>query len=258
LLGGLVEIQDEGNGLGSISVWRSFWIKCGLYSRTWLYERRLPASVINKMPRPLRWFDLVTINIYFTGLTTLAQTMTPLVVPLLVQQFVGEARQGSFYGTARLWSLMTALLVQSLMGMLSDRSRLRFGKRRPFIFAGTLGDLLVIVAIGFTAGLQAMTGYWALFILLILLQLTSNTAHAAAQALIPDLVPEGQRGRFSGIKSILEVPIPVILVSFTIGRLVAAGNLWAHWLFVWASWYLPCWSHVCARQPPSKSAQALD
>ncbi len=111
------------------------------------------------MPRPLRWYDLLTINIYFTGLTTLAQTMTPLVVPLLVQQFVGEARQGSFYGTARLWSLMTALLVQALMGMLSDHSHHRFGRRRPFILLGTLGDLLVIVAIGFTAGLQGMTGF---------------------------------------------------------------------------------------------------
>lgn len=179
------------------------------------------------MPRELRWYDPISINIYFTGLTTLSQTMTPLVVPLLVQQFVGEARQGAFYGTARLWSLMTALLVQALMGMLSDRSRMRLGRRRPFILAGTLGDLLVVSAIGFTAGLQGLAGFWVLFLLLILLQITSNTAQAAAQGLIPDLVPEKLRGRYSGIKAILEVPIPLILVSFTIGRLVAAGSLWA-------------------------------
>lgn len=179
------------------------------------------------MPRELRWYDLLTVNIYFTGLTTLSQTMTPLVVPLLVQAFVGEARQGAFYGTARLWSLMTALLVQSLMGMLSDHSRFRLGRRRPFILAGTLADLVVIILIGFTAGLQGLTGFWALFFLLILLQVSSNTAHAAAQGLIPDLVPARLRGRYSGVKSILEVPIPVILVSFTIGRLVAASHLWA-------------------------------
>ena len=73
------------------------------------------------MNRALRWYDMITINIYFTGLTTLSQTMTPLVVPLLVQQFVGEAQQGTYYGTIRLWSLMVALLVQSLMGLLSER-----------------------------------------------------------------------------------------------------------------------------------------
>lgn len=179
------------------------------------------------MPRELRWYDLLTVNIYFTGLTTLSQTMTPLVVPLLVQQFVGDTRQGAYYGTARLWSLMTALLVQSLMGMLSDHSRLRLGRRRPFILAGTLGDLVVVIAIGFTAGLNGLTGFWVLFFLLVLLQVTANTAHAAAQGLIPDLVPVGLRGRYSGVKAILEVPVPVILVSFTIGRLVAAGRLWA-------------------------------
>ncbi len=179
------------------------------------------------MGRVLRWYDTITISIYFLGLTTLSQTMTPLVIPLLVQQFVGQDRQGTFYGNVRLWSLMVALLVQAFMGMLSDRSTLRWGRRRPFIFIGTLANLAIITAIGFTAGLEGMTGYWILFFLLILMMIASNTAQGAVQGLIPDLVPEHQRGRFSGVKAILEVPIPVILVSFTIGRLIAAGNMWA-------------------------------
>jgi MFS family permease len=178
------------------------------------------------MSRPLRWFDVFTINIYFMGLTTLSQTMTPLVMPLLVQQFVGEARQGTMYGNLRLWTLMVALLVQALMGMLSDRSTLKWGRRRPFIFAGTVADLVFIAAIGFTAGLEGMAGYWLLFVLLILLMVSSNTAHGAVQGLIPDLVPENKRGVYSGVKAILEVPIPVILVSFTVARLIAKGNLW--------------------------------
>jgi MFS family permease len=178
------------------------------------------------MARPLRWYDTLTINIYFLGLTTIAQTMTPLVVPLLVQQFVGQAQQGAFYGTIRLWSLMMALLIQALMGSLSDRSQLGWGRRRPFIFIGTLLDLVFITAIGLLAGLEGMTGYWLLFILLLLLQLASNTAQAGVNGLIPDLVPEDQRGRYSGVKALLEVPIPLILVSFTIGRMIAHGNLW--------------------------------
>lgn len=178
------------------------------------------------MNRPLRWYDLFTVNIYFTGLTTLSQTMTPLVMPLLVQQFVGEGRQGAMYGNLRLWTLMVALLVQALMGMLSDRSTLRWGRRRPFIFIGTLANLIVMSAIGFTAGLEGMNGYWVLFILLIFMMIASNTAHGAVQGLIPDLVPEKQRGIYSGVKAILEVPIPVILVSFTVARLIAKGNMW--------------------------------
>ena len=176
--------------------------------------------------KKLRWFDYITINIYWLGLTTLSQTMTPLVFPLLVQQFVGEEAKGTFFGTLRLWGLMVALLVQALMGMLSDHSTLRWGRRRPFIFLGTLADLVFIAAVGFSASLTGMAGYWFLFAMAILLQVSSNTAHGAVQGLIPDLVPEDLRGRFSGIKAIFEIPIPVILVAFTVGPLIAAGNMW--------------------------------
>jgi MFS family permease len=177
------------------------------------------------MNRPLRWYDYITINIYWLGLTTLSQT-NGLVFPLLVQGFVGEHAKGTFFGNLRLWSLMVALLVQAFMGMISDRSSLRWGRRRPFILIGTLANLVFISALGFSADLEGMTGYWILFALAILLQLGANTAHGAEQGLIPDLVPEEKRGRFSGIKAILEIPIPVILVAFAVGPLIAKGNMW--------------------------------
>ena len=61
------------------------------------------------MSRSLRWYDFITINIFFFGLTTLAQT-NGLVFPLLVQGFVGEAVKGAYLGQLRLWTLMAALL----------------------------------------------------------------------------------------------------------------------------------------------------
>lgn len=172
------------------------------------------------------WVTLITTNIYYLGLSTNSQIMTPLVVPLLVQQFAGEAQKGTFYGTQRLWGLMVALLAQAFWGLLSDRSTLRWGRRRPFILIGTLVDLVFIVAIGFSARLQGMTGYWFLFTMMILLQVSSNMAHAAQQGLIPDLAPQEQRGLFSAVKALFEVPLPVILVAFTAARLIAAGNMW--------------------------------
>ncbi len=178
------------------------------------------------MSRPIKWFDYITTNIYWLGLTALSQTMTPLVVPLLVQQFVGEAQKGTYYGQLRLWQLMTALLVQALMGMLSDHSKSRFGRRRPFIFLGTLGDILVIILIGLSAGMAGMEGYWFLFGMIILLMVMTNTAHGAQQGLIPDLVPLEYRGKFSAVKAILEIPIPIILVGFTVGKFIKSGNLW--------------------------------
>jgi len=177
------------------------------------------------MKTPLRWYDLITVNVYFVGLTALSQTMTPLVLPLLVQRFAGEAAQGRLYGNLRLWGLMTAVLVQAAAGMLSDRYRGRWGRRRPFILAGTLLDLLCIVGIAYAATLEGMSGYRLLFAVFILLMTATNIAHGPQQGLIPDLVPPEQRGLFSGGKALMEVPVPLMLVAFTIGPLVGRGRL---------------------------------
>ncbi len=176
--------------------------------------------------RHFKWYEYITINIYYLALTMLSQTLVPLVLPLLVQQFVGEAQKATYIGIIRLWGLMVALLAQAFWGMLSDRSTLRWGRRRPFILGGTLGDFIFIIGIGLTAGLSGLTGFWVLFACYLLLQFCTNAAHGATQGLIPDLVPEALRGRFSGIKAIIEVPLPVILVSFTIANFIKGGNLW--------------------------------
>ena len=177
------------------------------------------------MDRPIRWYDYITININWFALTARSQVLTPLVIPLLVQQFVGEATKGARVGEVRLYALMLALLVQALMGMISDRSTSRFGRRRPFIFIGTIGEIVVFSAIAFTAGLEGMTGYWVLFALYLLSMVTSNTSHAATQGLIPDLVPDEKKGRFSGVKALMELPFPLIFVSFVIANIVSGGNL---------------------------------
>ena len=178
------------------------------------------------MIRAVRWFDYITINIYYLGLTTLSTT-NGLIFPLLVQQFVGVAEQGAFYGTLRLWSLMVAVLVQSAMGLLSDHSPSRWGRRRPFIFTGTIFDLLLLFALGFTIGMEGTQGFVFLFILAIILSVATNTSHAAQQGLIPDIVPAEKRGRFSGVKAMFELPIPLLLASFTIARLISRGYMLA-------------------------------
>ena len=177
-------------------------------------------------PRTFKWYDYITINIYYLALTMLSQTLVPLVLPLLVQQFVGETQKATYLGIIRLWGLMAALLAQAFWGMISDRSTSRWGRRRPFILGGTLGDFIFIIGIGLTAGLSDLTGFWVLFACYLLLQVCTNAAHGATQGFIPDLVPEALRGRFSGIKAIFEVPLPVILVSFTIANFIRGGNLW--------------------------------
>ncbi len=178
------------------------------------------------MNRSHRWYDLITINAFWLGLSGVSQTLTPLIIPLLVQQFVGEQLKGTYYGNIRLWTLMTAILAQSLMGTLSDRSQHPWGRRRPYILVGTLGVILLLVLIGLNAQRTGEIGYWILFGLMIILMVFINTAHGAVQGVIPDLVPEEKRGLYSAVKALFEVPLPVIFVSFTIARLVSKGNIW--------------------------------
>ena len=178
------------------------------------------------MTRLIRWYDYITFNVYFFGLTTLSQTMG-LITPLLVQQFVGETQKATYYGTFRLFTLMVALLAQALMGMLSDRSTISWGRRRPFILIGTVITAVLTILIGFTAGMEGMTGFWVLFAIGLLQPVASNMSQAAEQGIIPDLVDEEKRGRFSGVKALLEIPLPLILVAFTVGKLVSKGYLWA-------------------------------
>ncbi|MBN1453176.1 MAG: MFS transporter [Anaerolineales bacterium] len=178
------------------------------------------------MNRSIRWHDYITININWFALTTRSQTLTPLVIPLLVQQFVGEAQKGSYVGALRLWTLMAALLFQALIGTLSDHTATRWGRRKPYIFFGVLFEVIVVLSIGFTAGLDGLSGYWVLFVLVMLSMLGSNSAHAATQALIPDLVPDEKKGIFSGVKAALELPVPLIFVSFVVAKQLVGGNLW--------------------------------
>ncbi len=67
-----------------------------------------------------------------------------------------------------------------------------WGRRRPFIFAGTVGDLVFLV------GIALAGNYWWLVVFYFLLQFASNTAQAPYQGLLPDVVPPAQRGEASG------------------------------------------------------------
>jgi Na+/melibiose symporter-like transporter len=139
--------------------------------------------------REPRWYDYLTINVYWFALTTRAQALSPLIVPLLVQRFVGDEVKGTYLGQMRLVALMVAVLAQALAGLVSDRSTLPWGRRRPFIVAGTLGQIVILILIGFTASLEGMAGYYTLFGLYVLSMFASDSAHAATQPLIADLVP---------------------------------------------------------------------
>lgn len=194
--------------------------------------------------RRLRAIDYITVNIYWLGLNFVTGGLTPIILPYLVQQFVPEVLKNTYYGGLRTAGLIVAILVQPLAGMLSDRSTLRWGRRRPFIFLGTMLDLV------FLAWIARSGNYWMLFVAVLFLQFSSNIAHGALQGLIPDLVPREQRGRASGVKAVMEL-LPVILLPLLgIGVLVDQGRVWAAVLVIMVALFIAMILTMMVREEP--------
>ncbi len=182
------------------------------------------------MKRPLRWRDLLTINAFWLGANIGSGILTPVLLPFLVALFMPAELKNSYLATVRVSGLAVAMLVQPLAGMLSDRSTSRWGRRRPFIATGALFNIVFLVIIGASpaflgsANAGASKAYLVLIAGIILLQVSANVAQGALQGLIPDRVPENQRGQASGVKSVFEL-LPIFVVIF-IGPLVDAGKIW--------------------------------
>ena len=166
----------------------------------------------------LRWVDVITINLYWLALNVASNSLHPIILPVRVQQLVPEELKATYLGVLTFAGLVVAIIVQPVMGALSDRSTSRWGRRRPFIVAGTLFNLLFLSFIGLVGG------YWFLFAALLLLQFSSNVAHGALQGLIPDLVPQEQRGTASGVKGLIEI-VGAIVASLGAGYLVGQGYM---------------------------------
>jgi len=182
------------------------------------------------MKRTLRWYDFLTVNAYWLGINTGSAVLTPVLLPFLVALFMPAAQKNSYLATLRVIGLAVAMLVQPVAGLLSDRSRARWGRRRPFIATGALFNIIFLLVIGASPAFMGTTSagtsraYLVLIAGLALFQVSANVAQGALQGLIPDIVPENQRGRASGVKSMFEL-LPVFLVIL-IGPLVQAGKIW--------------------------------
>ena len=106
------------------------------------------------MEKRARWYGLITVNLFWLGLNIRNNSIGSVYVPYLVAAFAPEANRNTALGTINTAGLLIAMLVQPAMGLLSDRSISRFGRRRPFIFVGVLLDLvfLAFIALAWDSG----------------------------------------------------------------------------------------------------------
>ncbi len=74
----------------------------------------------------LRWYDYLTLNLFWFGLNIRNTALGSIFMPYLVGIFAPEAVKNSALGGMRAAGLVIAMLVQPAAGLLSDRSGSRF------------------------------------------------------------------------------------------------------------------------------------
>ena len=142
--------------------------------------------------RRVTHFQLALMSLYWVAIGYLWSSLGTLILPDIVQHLVGRAHKGTAISVLEAIGTVMAVVWQPMAGSISDRWQSPFGRRRPFIVAGTVGDVI------FLAGLALSGSYWVLVIFYFLLQTASNTAQGPYQGLLPDVVPREQRGVASG------------------------------------------------------------
>ena len=90
-------------------------------------------------------------------------------------------------------------VIQPTIGVLSDRTWTRVGRRRPFILAGIPISALFFLLAGFTQTLLPLA------ILIFLFSIFFNAALDPYAALLPDIAPQHERGRLSGLATAFQL-----------------------------------------------------
>jgi MFS family permease len=88
---------------------------------------------------------------------------------------------------------LVAMIVSPIAGLISDRTRSRFGRRAPWLVLGALATGLALVGMGLANGIAQLVVAWAI------VQLTLNLVISPLSALMPDRVPVERRGLFSAV-----------------------------------------------------------
>lgn len=116
-------------------------------------------------------------------------------MPEDVTRLVGEAQKGTYLGWLAGGAALIPLLLPPFLGIWSDR----LGKRMVFLLYGTLANLLGLVVMLYAPSFVVyVLGY-------LLVQFGNSVASTPYTALIPDTVPENDRGRASGVMGFFQL-----------------------------------------------------
>jgi MFS family permease len=136
---------------------------------------------------------LLRISLYWLGLTSVFSGLDILNSRLQFTGLVPKGREGLGALEISILGTFIAILVQPTVGSISDYTMSRWGRRKPYIFVGSVLDLLFLYGIATSNTIVAIAAFVAL------LQFSSNFAQGPFQGYVPDLVAAPQVGLASGL-----------------------------------------------------------
>jgi MFS family permease len=153
--------------------------------------------------KKISFLRMLVISLLGFALTFSSNVQDPPLMTFKVRQ-LAPGLPNTALGFLGFVGLLVAMVVQPLVGVFSDRAKSKLGRRLPFF----LGGVVLIAAALFL--LAAAPALWVLLLGVIFIQFASNVLQGPWQALIPDLVPEAQRGTASSLKAVMDILATVV------------------------------------------------
>lgn len=139
--------------------------------------------------------------------------VTPIAISLAIQVKALAPDNEEYLGVILGLGSLAALLVGPLGGQLSDRTRSRWGRRRPWLIGGTLLGLVGLAVMASSPSILGLAVGW------IIAQMGWSQAVNIFTTIQADKLPESQRGKVGAITGFATMVAPV--VGAVVGGMVA-------------------------------------
>src|SRR3989475_9644140 len=136
--------------------------------------------------RRVSLFEQININVFWIANNFHWQALLAIVIPSMVVKFLDPAQKDINLALVVIWGTLVAVVVNPLVGAISDYATFRMGRRRPFMIIGTILNVIVLVAFAFSPALPSGILLFMFALLFLLLQFTNNLANSPWSAIIAD------------------------------------------------------------------------